>query len=248
MARTMEDLTMLVLQVDARCQALEDENAKLRKEAQEKQVKQEKLEQQVKVHSAKLEEVEDCVRRNALSIAQLAKQVKQIQPLFDNIMENGKKMTEHINKNSGAIRGLLTDMKDCGYNFAVCRHTQTELAKIREAMYKFNGTLVELAELKAFMEAGFTAAKSCNLKRKDDIDNIRRRVTYLEGGKPAKRARAAGPAASTSTPEAAPAAAPAPVEAQVHTLYDTNGTAALQVAQLPTEPGVAVKIPLIPFF
>ena len=88
------------------------------------------------------------------------------------------------------------------------------------------------------------AANACNLKRKDDVDNLRRRITYLEGGKPVVKQRRSASTTTTAPEEPRPV----PVEAQVHTLNDTNGAAALRVAELPTEPGVRVTIPLIPLF
>ena len=251
-------LHALILQLQEKMQEMQQDNMKLRKEAQERQVKHEKevaevdqkherlarlTKEQLEIAQAsreKLQQLEDCVKRNAESIAKLAKQVKGIQPIFKSLGDNGKKLTDHVNngfdKHTNSIRILQAslntvqkDINDCAYNFNVCRHTQTQLSK-----------------LKASVEAGFTAAKESNLKRKDDADNMRRRITYLEGGKPVKQRRSVPAALTTSTTPEEPR--PAPAAAQVHTLYDLNGNAALQVAELPTEPGVAVTIPLIPLF
>ena len=268
---SMQELQQDNIKIRQQARHLQLDNDKIRQEMQEQQTKHEKEMQDVwkeigsisglvnDTDSVKrtLAETTDCVRRNAESIAKLAKGVKDIEPLFDNVQDGCVKAHQKLNAHDRELNNLrqlqvshqhkISDIKDCEYNFTVCRHTQVEVANLKESMHKFNGLGAELLELKAtieetktFMEAGFTAAKGCNLKRKDDADNLRRRITYLEGGKPVKREKAAS--TTTTTPEEL---RPAPVEAPVHTLYDTNGAAALQVAQLPTEPGVRVTIPLI---
>ena len=204
-------LHALILQLQEKMQEMQQDNMKLRKEAQQQQVKHEKELKEVD------QKYESCVRRNAESIAKLAKQVKGIQSIFESLRDNGKKLTDHVNsgfdKQANSIRVLQAslntvqkDMNDCAYNFNVCRHTQTQLSK-----------------LKMSVEAEFIAAKESNLKRKDDADNMRRRITYLEGGKPVKQRRSVpAPFTASTTPEGP---RPAPAAAQAHILYDLNGDA-----------------------
>ena len=131
-------------------------------------------------------------------LTSLVQQVKALQIVASKQDIEIKALQNKVIKQDIETKALVNNMKDCAYNFSVCRHTQ-----------------VQLSQTKA--------------QHKSEIDNINRRVTQiLEAARPAKRAKVAKET----------------IEAKVHTLYDTNGTAALKVAELPTEAGVAVTIPL----